>query len=66
MTTEENLPSTFNHQPFEAFYRVFCAPPATHMVATIDDLTDMLDYNLENAEHMGREDVAMANAEAGL
>jgi hypothetical protein len=35
------------------------------LVATIDDLTDMLDYNSENAEYMDEEDVTVANAEVG-
>ena len=55
MTIQEDLPSAFNHQPFEEYPKEFCIPPTTHLVATIDDLTDMLDYNLENTEYMDEE-----------
>ena len=27
-------------------------PPTTHLVATVDDLTDMLDYNSEDIDGM--------------
>ena len=37
MTIQEDLPSAFNHQPFEAYHREFCVPPTTHLIATIDD-----------------------------
>ena len=29
-----------------------CSPPTTHFVATIDDLTDMLDFDSENIDGM--------------
>ena len=63
MTIQEDLPSAFSHRPFEAYNREFCVPPTTHLVATIDDLTNMRDYNSENAEYMDEEDVATANAD---
>ena len=28
------------------------SPPTTHLVATVDDLTDMLDFNYENIDGM--------------
>ena len=30
----------------------FCFPPATHFIATVDDLTDMLDYGSEDIDGM--------------
>ena len=30
----------------------FCFPPATHFIATVDDLTDVLDYGSEDIDCM--------------
>jgi hypothetical protein len=30
----------------------FCFPPATHFIATVEDLTDMLDYGSEDIDGM--------------
>ena len=30
----------------------FCSPPTTHFIATIDDLTDVLDYGSEDIDGM--------------
>ena len=30
----------------------FCFPPATHFIATVEDLTDELDYDSENIDGM--------------
>jgi hypothetical protein len=30
----------------------FCFPPATHLIATVEDLTDMLDYGSEDIDGM--------------
>ena len=30
----------------------FCGPPTTHLVATVDDLTDMLDLDSEDIDGM--------------
>ena len=30
----------------------FCFPPATHFIATVDDLTDVLDYGSEDIDGM--------------
>ena len=30
----------------------FCFPPATHFIATVDDLTDVLDYGSEDINGM--------------
>ena len=30
----------------------FCVPPTTHLVATVEDLTDMLDYASEDIDGM--------------
>ena len=62
MALQEDQPSAHNHQPFKAYDREFYVLPTTHLVATIDDLTDMRDYNLENAEYMDEEDGATTNA----
>ena len=40
----------------EAGQEEFFVPPTTHFVATIEDLTDMLDYASEEAEDMDEED----------
>jgi hypothetical protein len=37
---------------YEASRREFCIPPTTHLVATVKDLTDMLDYASEATDHM--------------
>ena len=50
MTIQEDMTSSHNHQPFEAYHGEFYVPPTTHLVATIDDLTYMLDYNSEDTE----------------
>ena len=54
----KNLPFTGDSQPnyvrFElgADEGVFCFPPATHFIATVEDLTDMLDYGSEDIDGM--------------
>ena len=58
-------PSAHNHQPFEAYCGEFSVPPTTHLVATVDDFTDMLDYNLENSEYMDDDGGATADTDAG-
>ena len=30
----------------------FCFPPGTHFIATVEDLTDMLDYDSEDIDGM--------------
>ena len=37
---------------WEADDKELCFPPTTHFVATIDDLTDMLDYDSEDIDGM--------------
>ena len=36
----------------EASHRELYVPPTTHLVATVDDLTDMPDYAFEEADNM--------------
>jgi hypothetical protein len=36
----------------EADCREFCVPPTAHLVATVEDLTDMLDYAFDEADYM--------------
>ena len=36
----------------EADDEEFCFPPATHFIATVDDLTDVLDYGSEHIDGM--------------
>ena len=61
MTIQEDLPSAHNHQPFEEYHREFYVPPTTHLVAIVDDLISMLDYNSENAEYRDEDSGATAN-----
>jgi hypothetical protein len=37
---------------YEAKLRKFCVPPTTHFVATIDDLTDTLDFDSDGIDDM--------------
>ena len=43
----------------------FFVPPTTHLVATIEDLTDMLNYAYEEAENMEEEDRAPTPVKTG-
>ena len=36
----------------EADSREFCIPPTTHLIATVEDLTNMLDYASEDIDGM--------------
>ena len=63
MTIQEDLPFAHNHQPFEAYHEEFYIPPTTHLVATVDDLTDMLDYNSENVEYMDEDSGATSSTD---
>ena len=58
----EDPPSVCVQQPLEACLGEFYVPPTTHLVATVEDLTDMLDYNSENAYSMDENNGATANA----
>ena len=64
MAIREDPPSACVQQPLEVNYREFYDPPTTHLVATVEDLTDMLDYISENAEYMDEDSGAMANTNA--
>ena len=37
---------------WEADNEEICSPPTTHLIATIDDLTDVLDFNSEDIDGM--------------
>ena len=37
---------------WEADNEEICSPPTTHLIATIDDLTDMLDFDFEDIDGM--------------
>ena len=39
-------------QDWDADDEEICRPPTTHLVATIDDLTDMLDFDSEDIDGM--------------
>ena len=49
----------------EAGQEGFFVPPTTHLVATIEDLMDMLDYASEEAEDMEEEDRAPTPVNTG-
>ena len=63
MAIQEDPPLACVQQPLEVDCREFYGPPTTHLVATIEDLTDMLDYTLENAEYMNENNGATANTD---
>ena len=44
--------STYHQIGLEASHREFCFPPTTHLVATIDDLIDVLDFSSDDAEDL--------------
>ena len=54
----KNLPLAEDSQPNYIRFELgaddgeFCSPPATHFIATIEDLTDTLDYDFEDIEGM--------------
>ena len=39
-------------QDWDADNEEICGPPTTHLVATVDDLTDMLDFDSEDIDGM--------------
>ena len=39
-------------QDWDADDEEICRPPTTHLVATVDDLTDMLDFDSEDIDGM--------------
>ena len=49
--TEGSLPK-YAHPTLEAKGGEFHVPPTTHFIATVDDLTDMLDYASEDIDGM--------------
>ena len=57
-----NDPSSTNARlGFEASHEEFYAPPTSHLVATVEDLTDMLDYASEEANDMDEDGEAIAH-----
>ena len=44
--------SNYVWQDWDAGDEEICCPPTTHLVATIDDLTDMLDFDTEDIDGM--------------
>ena len=49
--TEEQRPN-YAQPGLGAESREFCFPPTTHFIATVEDLTDMLDYASEDIHDM--------------
>ena len=49
--TEKSLPN-YAQPRLGAESGEFYVPPTTHFIATIDDLTDMLDYDSEDIDGM--------------
>ena len=48
---KDSQPNYVRFEP-EADDGKFCFPPATHFIATVDDLTDVLDYGSEDIDGM--------------
>ena len=48
----ENSRSNYVRLEWEVDNEEFCIPPTTHFIATVDDLTDMLDYDSEDIDDM--------------
>ena len=51
INTEEQCPN-YAQPGLGAESREFYVPPTTHFIATVEDLTDMLDYDSENIDSM--------------
>ena len=58
LSSLKSLSLSGNSQPnyvrleWEANNEELCVPPTTHFIATVDDLTDMLDYDSEDIDGM--------------
>lgn len=61
MTITDGPSSTYARLGLKAGHRDFYAPPTTHLVATVEDLTDMLDYASEEADDMDEDIQTMAH-----
>ena len=52
MSLEEDSQPNYVRFELEADDEEFCFPPATHFIATVDDLTDVLDYGSKDIDGM--------------
>ena len=52
LSLEENSQPNYVRFELEADDEEFCFSPATHFIATVDDLTDVLDYGSEDIDGM--------------
>ena len=52
LSLEEDSQPNYVRFELEADDEELCFPPATHFIATVDDLTDVLDYGPEDIEGM--------------
>ena len=52
MRITDSPPSNFDQIGLEANQGEFYVPPITHFIATVEDLTDMLDYASEETDDM--------------
>ena len=52
LSLEEDSQLNYVRSELEADDEEFCFPPATHFIATVDDLTDVLDYGSEDIDGM--------------
>jgi hypothetical protein len=66
MSITDGSSSIYEQIGFEANHGEFCVPPTTHLVATIEDLTDMLDYASEEADDMDEDIDVMSYSDTAL
>ena len=52
LSLEEDSQPNYVRVELETDDEEFCFPPATHFIATVDDLTDVLDYGSEDIDGM--------------
>ena len=52
LSLEEDSQPNYVRFELELDDEEFCFPPATHFIATVDDLTDVLDYGSEDIDSM--------------
>ena len=52
LSLDEDSQPNYVRFELEADDKEFCFPPATHFIATVDDLTDVLDFDSEGIDGM--------------
>ena len=52
------MPPNYTQHRLGAEIGEFYTPPNTHLIATVEDLTDMLDYDFEDIDGMDDDDDA--------